>query len=93
VLSLVFAELAPEAAPEAHLVAWMGGAVAAAIALWAWRSLPACAFWLPSPLPKGVPPAARLLPKADWRTFGTTLAFMALWALLLQIGAPGLLDR
>ena len=93
VLSLVFAELAPGAAPQAQPVAWMGGAVAAAIALWAWRSLPASAFWLPSPLPKGVPPAARLLPKADWRTFGTTLAFMALWALLLQIGAPGLLDR
>jgi hypothetical protein len=93
VLSLVGAGFAPHASPAALPAAWLGAAVCALLAGWAWRLLPAAGFWLPARVPQQVPPAQRLMPKADWRTFGTVLAFMALWVGLLQWLAPGLMQQ
>lgn len=71
-------------------LAGLWAAAGTVIAAWAYRTLPQVRFWLPA-ITGSQAKVLRLKPPANWRTFGTVLAFMFLWAMSVQIFAPQLM--
>ena len=73
-------------------LAGLWAAAGTVIAAWAYRTLPQVRFWLPA-ITDSQAKVLRLKPPADWRTFGTVLAFMFLWVMSVQIVAPQLMPE
>jgi|APFre7841882724_1041349.scaffolds.fasta_scaffold28401_2 hypothetical protein len=71
-------------------LARLWAAAGTVIAAWAYRTLPQVRFWLPA-ITDSQAKVLRLKPPANWRTFGTVLAFMFLWVMSVQIFAPKLM--